>query len=140
MKQHDSIHFLDSIKKRYQLPSDYAVHKLLGVSRENISSIRNRRSTFGPETAIKVADLLGLPRGYVVACCEVERAKSDDLKAVWADMAKSALGCILLALSSAVSVGPGTANAAGTGTGQNAHYAKRRYRESSADWPMTVTA
>lgn len=78
-----TIDFLDALKARHSLHSDYSVAKKLGVTRTSISNYRSKRSFFDNDTAIRVARLLDIDPGFVVACCHLERAKSDDEKAVW---------------------------------------------------------
>lgn len=78
-----TIDFLDALKARNGGLSDYAVAKVLGVTRGAISHYRNNRSFLDDTTAIKVANLLKIEPGYVMASCHAERAKSADEKAAW---------------------------------------------------------
>lgn len=72
-----------------QLGSDYRIAKTLGVTRSFISIMRSRGSTFGDENCVKVAELLGYPPEYVIACKQAERAKSTSLKRAWTRLAKA---------------------------------------------------
>jgi predicted transcriptional regulator len=81
-----TIDFLEALKARYQLVSDYSIAKLLGVTRACVSSYRNNKSFFDDSTAIHAAKLLEIDPAYVVACVHSERAKSDDQKAVWREI------------------------------------------------------
>lgn len=74
---------LDAVKSRYALPSDYALAGKLKVSRERVSKYRNRGDSMGDDTALRVAELLELDSGYVLACMEAERAQSDVTRKVW---------------------------------------------------------
>lgn len=74
---------LDQVKVRYGLPSDYALAAKLEVTRAGISSYRTGRSHLGDDAALKVAELLELDAGYVLASMEAERAQTDAARKVW---------------------------------------------------------
>src|SRR5258708_481107 len=82
---------LDEIKRKHGLRSDYALAKHLEVRVQLISNYRNRRSFPDEVMACRLADELGLPRGYVLACVAAERAdraEKDDLADTWRALAK----------------------------------------------------
>lgn len=54
-----SAEYLDAIRRRHKLPSDYAVSKLLGVGVSRISNYRNGRANMDDGIAPRVAELLG---------------------------------------------------------------------------------
>jgi len=66
---------LNAIKARRKLRSDYALAKHLGVRVQVISNYRNRKSLPDEVMAIRIADELGMERGYVLACVAAERAE-----------------------------------------------------------------
>ncbi len=71
--------FLDELRVRYDLPSDYAVAAMLGSHRQVISRYRNGR-TFDDAMAMRVADLLrakgaDYSDAFVLACMQEERAE-----------------------------------------------------------------
>lgn len=78
-----TIEFLDAVKARHSLPSDYALAKKLDVSQQCVSRWRIGKDTIGDLAAIKVAKLLEMDQRYVVACAHAERAKQDDERALW---------------------------------------------------------
>lgn len=78
-----TIEFLDALKTRYDLPSDYALAKFLGVTKASISYYRNRKSFFDDSVAEHVAKLLKIDTGYVIACVHSERARKESEKAIW---------------------------------------------------------
>ena len=80
--------FLDEIKKARGVTSDYALAKILDTRHTNISNYRNGRSHFDGLMCIKVADVLGLDPGYVMASIEAERAKSEEVRKVWEKVAR----------------------------------------------------
>src|SRR5258708_39428796 len=95
---------LDEIKRKHGLRSDYALAKHLGVRVQLISNYRNRRSFPDEDMACRLADELGLPRGYVLACMAAERAQraeKDALADTWRDLAKkmgATVGAVLVGL------------------------------------------
>lgn len=55
---HTTTDFLDEVKDRLNLPSDYALAGALGVTRAAVSKLRNGKDSLGDTTALKVAELL----------------------------------------------------------------------------------
>ena len=78
-----TIEYLEAVKAKRGLQSDYALAKLLGVGTSAIIAYRNGRSALGIETSIKVGEILGIDSHKVYADGQVERAKSDDQTAFW---------------------------------------------------------
>lgn len=100
---------LDRIKEKYGLKSDYALAKAIGMSRERISRYRNSSGELGDDAALKVAELLDLDPGYVLACMSHQRTKSDAARHAWerlADLVKRhgvAAGMAILAAAPTLS-------------------------------------
>jgi plasmid maintenance system antidote protein VapI len=78
-----SVEFLDAVKARHSLPSDYSLAPVLGITRAQVSRLRNRKDFLGNQTALKVAELLDLEPGIVLSAVHSERAKSESEKAAW---------------------------------------------------------
>lgn len=74
---------LDQVKEKYHLASDYALAKKLGIRASAISGYRHERSSLANEIALKVAELLELDAGFVLASMEAERSHSEAAKAAW---------------------------------------------------------
>lgn len=87
-----TIEFMDAIKRIHNVPSDYALAPMLGVTRSQISCYRNGKTHLGDDTALKVAELLGLDPGYVAACAHAERAASEGARTMWEGVAKRLQG------------------------------------------------
>jgi hypothetical protein len=100
--------FLDAIKARHGVPSDYALAKTLGVTHQMVSGYRAGRVFLGDSTAIKVAELLELDAAVILAAVHCERAKKPDEKAAWSAMLEK-LGGIAAALF--ISIGGASAPA-----------------------------
>ena len=78
-----TLEFIEDVKARYCLPSDYAIAKKLGVVKQSVSNYRNHKTTFDDMTALRVASLLEIEPSVVVASCHAERAKTPEEKTVW---------------------------------------------------------
>lgn len=84
----NTIHFLNEVKKKYLLPSDYALAKALGITRGAVSNFQGGDHFLGVETAIKVALLLDLPTAHVVASCQAEKEKNPEIKEMWLEISR----------------------------------------------------
>lgn len=78
--------YLDEVKARLKLPSDYALAKHWGVSKQDISSYRAGNRTLGEDRAIEVAAILGINPAEVLIATHAERAKSDQAREAWENM------------------------------------------------------
>lgn len=78
--------YLDAAKQALGVTSDYALGKALGLNHSAISNYRSGRSNFDDATAIKVARAAGIDPAEVFFAMQVERAKSDDARAVWSGL------------------------------------------------------
>jgi len=100
----NTVEFLDAVKKKHGLTSDYQLAGKLGLSRAAISRFQQGKDFLGDETAIKVADLLDLDPSYVAACIHSERAKQPAVKAMWKHTAEMLYG--LAAVLALVAITP----------------------------------
>ncbi len=97
--------FARAIKARYSIESDYALAKLLGLSRSAISEHRTGKSkSFGEETGFRIAELLDLDAGHVLACLAAERSKDIKVKKVWQRLAELTRVAIIAPLLFAVTL------------------------------------
>lgn len=94
--------YLDALRDELKLPSDYALHKTLGVTRQQISRYRNGHDVFSDEISLKVADLLRKHPGMVMLDMHRERAKTPQERKIWQEIFQ---GFLLLLLPA--NVGPG---------------------------------
>ncbi|WP_176316744.1 helix-turn-helix domain-containing protein [Burkholderia vietnamiensis] len=79
-------HYLDLAKIKRDLPSDYALAKLLGVGQSAITNYRKGRSHFDDAMAIKIAHICEIEPAEVLFAMQVERAKNDEARAVWSGL------------------------------------------------------
>lgn len=75
--------YLDELRRRLELPSDYALAKRLGVSKTAVSHYRSNRHTFEDRMALKVARLLDQEPLAVLADMAAQRAKEPDEIEAW---------------------------------------------------------
>ncbi|MDH4275041.1 MAG: hypothetical protein OEW08_08385 [Gammaproteobacteria bacterium] len=87
-----TLEFISDLKAKTGLDSDYAISKELGVTRNAISLYRTGKAFMGDETAMKVAKILDIDPGYVVACVHAEREKIPAVKAMWKHTAQALYG------------------------------------------------
>ncbi|MDP1897794.1 MAG: DUF3693 domain-containing protein [Sulfurimicrobium sp.] len=100
--------FLDAIKAKHGLVSDYALCKKLGVSSSRIGNYRSKRSVFDDLMAVQAAKLLEIDPMYVIAAVHAESAKKESERKVWTDIleklgglaASVVIGLALVALPS----------------------------------------
>jgi hypothetical protein len=82
---------LDEIKARNELRTDWALAKHLKVRIQVLMNYRKKRSLPDDVMAIRLADELGLDRGYVLASIAAERANrsnNPNLADTWREMAE----------------------------------------------------
>ena len=68
--------YLAAVKAKHNIVSDYALAKLLHVSRHRVSEWQAGKGAMGPLMCFKVAELLGEQPAAVVAEIELERAEA----------------------------------------------------------------
>lgn len=85
--------WIDRLKVKKHISSDYAVAKMLGMSQSSIISMRTRKSTFDEDAAVKVANALGLNPIGIVIDQAAERAKNPEVRSTLAAEAQRL--CIL---------------------------------------------
>ncbi|MBN3781134.1 helix-turn-helix domain-containing protein [Burkholderia sp. Ac-20345] len=78
-----TVEWLDAVKARLSLPSDYALAKELGVTRHAVSGWRNGHKTFNEEMCLQIAEILDVSPFEVLATVKIEWIKDADRRAVW---------------------------------------------------------
>ncbi|MGZ5058048.1 MAG: hypothetical protein ACXWE3_06395 [Methylobacter sp.] len=68
--------------------SDYATAKKLGITKESVSGIR-KRGKMADETAVKMADLLGIDESEVFIAAAIARSEGA-VKTAWENVSKRA--------------------------------------------------
>jgi predicted transcriptional regulator len=77
---------IDRIKSNHNITSDYAVAKLLGVSRQSVSYYRSKGSQFDDTTALRAAKLADIDPYKLLASLHSEKAVTDDSAEFWKDL------------------------------------------------------
>lgn len=83
--------YLDAVKAAKNLPSDYALANLIGVTRQSISGWRSGRSLPDPIFAARLGEELGINPLFVIADVESEKALGrhhEHIAQAWRDLAK----------------------------------------------------
>ncbi len=93
--------FLDAVRARHGLTSDYQLARFLGVKQPTVSRYRTGGGSFDEAMCLKIARALELEPGYVLAAIAAERAKPAEVKAAWSALAKrlaAAVGAAAIAI------------------------------------------
>jgi len=81
--------YIEQIRKRYNIDSDYRLAQLLGVTRQAIHHHKiGRAKHVSEETAYQIAALLGLDPKKVLLTLAIEKAKNERIKRLWQSIAK----------------------------------------------------
>lgn len=133
----NTVDFLDAVKRRHGLTSDYQLAKKLGWTPQRLSGYRIGRRELDDEACVQIAELLELPAPYVMACVAAARAKSADIKKHWlaaARLLKTGTAAVILATAGLLSQNaPSASSAQGSVLTQPCtHYAHRRRK--AAPW------
>ncbi len=103
--------WLDELKRKNNLPSDYSLAKLLGVPPQNISKYMSGQRALDPYMAVRVANMLEVDAIKVIASVESERTRDVNKKDFWRQIAI----CIFAVAGAATgAIAPPPAQAAGT--------------------------
>ncbi|WP_064027547.1 MULTISPECIES: hypothetical protein [Methylomonas] len=105
--------------------SDYATAKRLEIRKESLSNMR-KRGQVSDETAIKMADLLGVDRGELLLAAAMARSEGDT-KSAWDALARrlNVAAGVVLAISLAWTGGDFLRQESGVFV-DNVHYTKSR--------------
>lgn len=81
-----TLDFIEAVSRKLGGASDYAVAKALGITRASVSRYRNGHGGFDDETALKVARVLDIDPAAVAAASHAERAKTPEVRQMWASI------------------------------------------------------
>jgi transcriptional regulator with XRE-family HTH domain len=79
----NTIEYLQAVKTRLEITSDYALAKALGITQSTISGYRAGRSRIDDDVALTIADILRIHPLQVIAAANAERAKTPEQRARW---------------------------------------------------------
>lgn len=123
--------YLNQLANHTETGSDYAIAKLLGISRARISGYRTGKSLFDDEMCMKVAEVLGLDPLEVIAAMNAIRAKSQAQKSFWEKTYARITGtaaAVTLALALSLGSSVPSPTYAAENLDNNTYYAKLRRR------------
>lgn len=84
--------FLDAVRTKHGLTSDYQLARFLGVRQGTISRYRTARGMMDEAMCIKIATALELEPGDVMIAIAIEREKRLEVKTAWQRVAKRLAG------------------------------------------------
>ena len=76
-----TIDYLDAAKEKLDLPSDYAMSKVLGVTRAAVSRYRKGICVLDDDVCFTVARILDINPLEIVVAAHVDRAKDKETRA-----------------------------------------------------------
>lgn len=79
--------YVDELKEKLKLPSDYAVAQFLGIPRQSMTKVRNG-AVLGHEKCLRMAIALKKDPLEIIATAEAQKEKNKELKAIWLKLAK----------------------------------------------------
>lgn len=83
MKTKTTADFLNELKAKHGLKSNYALAKFLDQTDTAVARWAHGKGTFSDETALKISELLNYDPAYVMACMAAERSKDAKVKKTW---------------------------------------------------------
>lgn len=91
--------FLDLARERAGLPSDYALAKNMGVSRQRVSQLRSGTTPLSPVQADALGQLCGIDGGIIYAEVKAVRAKRKEVRRFWERVARGLAAGMILTIS-----------------------------------------
>lgn len=84
--------YLDAVKAKMNLTSDYALAAYLGISRQAVNGYRKGKSVLDTYVAARVADALAIPHMVVIADVQVENEHNEKRRTYWENFSKRLRG------------------------------------------------
>lgn len=82
----NTLEYIDAVKQRRGVTSDYALAKELGVAKQTISNYRKGKTHFDDAVCRRVAEILGMHPGLVMLDMQRERAQTPEARTVWQEV------------------------------------------------------
>jgi transcriptional regulator with XRE-family HTH domain len=79
----NTLEYLEAVKTRLGITSDYALAKALRITQSTISGYRAGRSRIDDDVALTIAEILKVHPLQVIAAANAERAKTPEQRARW---------------------------------------------------------
>lgn len=81
--------YLDLVREKLHLPSDYALQKPLGISKTQLSNYRNGRDSLSDSMCLRIAEICGIDAAQVMLDAHLERSKTPEIRAAWEAMMRA---------------------------------------------------
>lgn len=91
----NTLEYIDAVKQRRGIASDYALAKELGIAKQTMSSYRKGKTHFDDAVCRRVAELLGIHPGLVMLDMQRERSQSPESHKVWQEVFEGFLTLLL---------------------------------------------
>lgn len=85
-----TLDFVKRAQKKLGITSAYGIAKRLGVTQSSAHKWFHQGGSFDETTTLEVAEILGENPAYMMACIRAERAKNQEVRTIWENMAKLA--------------------------------------------------
>lgn len=82
----NTIEYIDALKQRLGIDSDYALSKRLGIAKQTMSSYRMGKTHFDDAVCQRVGEILGVHPGLVMLDMQRARAKTPQERSVWQEI------------------------------------------------------
>lgn len=79
--------YIDELKKKLDITSDYGIAKYLGIPAQSMTKIRNGE-VLRADRCLKIANALNRDPLEIIATARAQKEKNPELKAVWVKLAK----------------------------------------------------
>lgn len=79
-------YFLNQLKEKRKLKSDYALAKLIDIAPARVANYRSGRREFDDLTCLKMAELLEYPDHIVLLAVWASREKNSRIRKVYSDL------------------------------------------------------
>jgi plasmid maintenance system antidote protein VapI len=91
--------FLDDLRAKLGVPSDNKLAAAMGWKRQQVTPYRQNRETFSDQTAVRIAEVLGVRPDYIMACMAFQRAKTPETRKAWERIAAKVAACFVLGIA-----------------------------------------
>jgi transcriptional regulator with XRE-family HTH domain len=79
----NTLEYLQAVKTRLGISSDYALAMRLGITRSAVSKFQQGKGIFGDDVALTVAQILDLNPLVVIAQANAERSNTPEMRDRW---------------------------------------------------------
>lgn len=84
----DIVSLLDNAKVVHKLPSDYKLALVLGIDQKSLRNYRDHKTLPDARVLVKLCELTGDDPAILLAEIEEQRAKTDEARALWHQIAQ----------------------------------------------------